>query len=266
DTMKVNPYQDSLYQKMADFGRERPLIRLLGITCLLLAMIAFTNLAGFLPLDLNPSIIQLSLSASAFILLAFTGYFLLSNGIRPIWGASFLIYSVSFLGLCLSVAGFGFTDINDPLVFQFWLLPVVFFISGMWIGTNSLFTENKRLIYLPAILVLVLGESWFLFGLIVLRNVEMTAFGFSYGLFIPLLASFAYTWYRFGKDSNTVSPWFLALGFLSMGLTHALWNPWLYEFLGQLYSALFTLYIVSLVLILGGFLNLTRDLTTIETS
>ncbi|MHA2295903.1 MAG: hypothetical protein ACXAEU_19665 [Candidatus Hodarchaeales archaeon] len=254
--MKVNSYQESFYQRIADFGRDRPWVQFFGIACLALAIIAITNITSLF-IDFNASVIQFSLSSSSLLLLLFTGLFLHFNGYRRVWGISFLVYATNFIGLSM---GFSSTDINDPIIFHFWFLPLVFFVAGIWIATSNLFSEEKRIVYLPAFLILVMGESWFIFSLLILRNVELAIIGFSYVMFIPLLISLAYIWYRFGKKTDFNSPWLLAVGFLLMGLTHVIWNPWLIEVPGQLYYIFFTVYNISLLVIVGGFITLSKDL------
>ncbi|MHA2202729.1 MAG: hypothetical protein ACW991_03490, partial [Candidatus Hodarchaeales archaeon] len=167
----------------------------------------------------------------------------------------------SFLGLCLRIFGLPLTDINNPFIFHIWLLPLVIFTSGVWIGTSKLLLEDRRVNYLPAFLILLIGESWFLIGLFVFKDVTLTIFGLIYGLFIPVALFFAYSWYRLAKTSIFVSPWFLALGFLLMAVMYFLWNPWMSSDLDQLYSFFFTIFNVSLLIILGGFFTLTKDLT-----
>lgn len=263
DSMNIKNYQENWYQQIVDFGRNYPWVLLIGMIYPILTLVDYTNTQGLLPLELNISVIQFGFSLSSLFLLLSIGLFLLSHGYRPIWGMSFLIYAFSFLGLCLRALNFPFTDINNPFILHLWLLPLVFFISGMWIATSSLFDENKKITYLPALGILLLGESWFLIGLAIFRDVELISFGISFGLFIPMLIGLGYIWYRFGRDSIFASPSFLAIGFSLMGLIHFLWSPWQTEILGQIYYILFTVYIISLVLLFVGFRVLTKDLNKI---
>lgn len=260
DEMKANKYQENYYQQIIDFGRTRPWVPVVGVVYLILATIALVQLDDFLTPELDVSTIQLGLSLAAFLLLLSIGSYLLTHGYRSIWGISFLIYAINFLGLCLKTLDFPFTNIDNPIIFHLWILPVVLFISSMWIAVSSFFVENKKIMYLPALFILILGESWFFISLSVFKDVELAIFGVSFGLLIPSLIYQGYIWYRFGKDSIYAPPSFLALGFSLMGLIQILWNPWQVGILGQMYFILFTLYIVSLVVIFVGFRNLTHDL------
>lgn len=262
--MKTQNYPSIWFQQIVEFGRTRPWVPLIGLIYILIATIALARPDALLVPELNILTIQLGLSLSAFLLLVAIGLYLLSNGYKTIWGVSFLLYAFSFLGFCLKIINFPFTDINDPLIFHLWLLPLIFFTSGVWIGINPLFLEDTKATYLPALFILLLGEGWFLTGLFILDNITLTLFGFLYGLFIPVVLLFSYIWFRFGKNSVSLSPWLLSLGFLLLAVITFFWSPWLIGDLDQLYSMLFALFNISLVVILSGFLILTKDLTRIQ--
>ena len=261
--MKVNSYQENIYQKIVDFGRHRPWVLLLGLIYFAISMVSLIDLTGILVTEFNFNVIQFSLSLSAFLLLLSIGLFFLSNGYKPIWGVSFLAYAIIFINLSLNVSGFILLDITNPVLFHLWLFPIFIFISGMWIATSNLVSENQKIIYLPSLFMLIIGESWLLFGLLVLKDIGLAIFGVLLGLVIPLLMIFAYIWYRFGRDSIYTSPWYLSLGFLLMGLIYAVWNPWLNEVIGPIYYILFALFNTALVVILGGIVTLTRDLSQV---
>jgi hypothetical protein len=252
-----------MYQKIVDFGRHRPWVLLLGLIYFAISLVSLIDLTGIPFPEFNFNVIQFSLSLSAFLLLLSIGLFFLSNGYKPIWGVSFLAYATIFISLCLNVSGFILLDITNPVLFHLWLFPIFIFISGMWIATSNLVSENQKIIYFPPLFMLIIGESWLLFGLLVLKEIELIIFGVLLGLVIPLLMIFAYIWYRFGKDSIYSSPWYLSLGFLLMGLTFAVWNPWLNEVIEPIYYAIFALFNAALLLILGGFVTLTKDLSQV---
>jgi len=257
--MKVKSFENNTYQKIIEFGLNRPWTIFLGLLYVFSALFALTSINGRFLLELNPSVIQFLLSSVAFIFLLVIGYNLLSNKYRTIWGLSFLVYAVTFLGLSLNAINSSFASLNDPLLSQFWLLPLIILNCGLWIGTSSLFFENKKLIYLPSLLIFVLGNSWFLFGSIVLKNMELTISIYSLGLFVPVVLGAAFIWYHFGKDTQYVSPWFLAIGFGLFGVIHIFWNPWYTAVLGPMFYPIFILYIVSLGLILTGIRTLTKE-------
>lgn len=261
DEMKTENYHKNHYQQIVEFGRSRPWLPVVGIIYASVAAITLTQYSSLLIPELNISTIQFTLSLSALLILSMIGVYLLSNHYKTVWGFSFLLYAFSFIGLCLRIFGLPLTDINNPLIFHIWLLPLVLFASGVWIGTSMLLIEDTKVNYLPALLIFLGGECWFLIGLFILKDVTLTIFGLIYGLFIPIALFFTYSWFRLAKNSKFVSPWFLALGFLLIAVTSFLWNPWVSSYLDQFYSIFFVLFNVSLVVIFGGFFILSKDLT-----
>ncbi|UCG00270.1 MAG: hypothetical protein JSW11_11545 [Candidatus Heimdallarchaeota archaeon] len=259
--MKTRDLHENHYQQIVEFGRSRPWLPLVGIIYASVAAIVLTQYSSFFIPELSISTVQFSLSLSALLILSAIGLYLLSNNYQTIWGLSFLLYAFSFLGLCLRIFGLPLTDINNPLIFHIWLLPIIFFASGVWIGTSRLFSENNKLNYLPALLILLGGESWFLIGFFILKDATLTVFVLIYGLFIPVVLFFTYSWFRLAKTSIFVSPWFLSLGFLLMAIAYFFWNPWMSSDLDQLYGFFFVIFNVALGMILGGFFILSRDLT-----
>lgn len=257
--MKVKSYENNTYQKIIEFGLNRPWTIFLGLLYIFFALFALTSINGRFLLELNPSVIQFLLSSVAFIFLLVIGYVLLSNKYRTIWGLSFLVYAATFLGLSLNAINSSFASLNDPLLIQFWLLPLIFLNCGLWIGTSSLFFENKKIVYFPPLLIFILGNSWFLFGSIVLKNLELTIAIYSLGLFVPVVLGTAIIWYYFGKDTPYISPWLLTVGFGLFGIIHIFWNPWYTAVLGPMFYPIFILYIVSLGLILTGIRTLTKE-------
>ncbi len=255
--MKTSTYQENWYQQLVDVGRNRPWVLLLGVFYIIFASLVLTNPNGFPVPLLDNRFIQFGLSLTTLFLLLTIGVYLLYNDYQFIWGLSFLSYAITFLGL--SLEALGFVDMSNPVVFLFWRIPMIIFVSGMWIGASRLFQENKKAIYLPALLLLVLGASWFFFGLVVLADIELTMYGFLYVGFIPMTLSLAYIWSRFNKDTIFSSPWLVALGFLLMGIVYSLWIPWHPDNLSPIYYILFTLFNVSLVLILRGFQKFSEE-------
>ncbi|MFX1424116.1 MAG: hypothetical protein ACFFB2_17505 [Promethearchaeota archaeon] len=259
DEMKTRNLQENYYQQIVDFGRSRPWLPLVGIIYIFLATIILTQSSSLLIPELNVSTIQFVLSFSVLLILSAIGLYLLVNNYQIVWGLSFLLYAFSFLGLCLRIFGLPLTDINNPIIFHIWLLPLIFFTSGMWIGTSKLLFEDKISNYLPALLILLVGECWSLVGLLMLKNVTLTILGLQYGLFIPVVLFFTYIWIYLAKTSPYSSPWFLALGFLVLAVIYCFWNPWMSSDL-LLYSFFFSLFNIALGIILIGFYFLTKDL------
>ncbi len=208
--------------------------------------------------------------AALILLLVIGGYIIYRNYFKPlqlkgdvshqvIWGVSFLIYAITFLGLCLEAWGFPFTDMSDPIIFFIWRTPMIIFVCGIWIGTSQLFTDNKRIINIVAFLILLLGQSLFFIGLLILKNIELTMYGFLFCEFIPMAFILACLWYRYGKGSTLSSPKVLALGFFLLGLVYAAWAPWHFEDLKYIYYTLFNVFNLALTMILVGFYALPKE-------
>ncbi|UCE12545.1 MAG: hypothetical protein JSV04_10150 [Candidatus Heimdallarchaeota archaeon] len=258
--MKTSNYQENHYQQIVEFGRSRPWLPLVGLMYALVAAITLTQFYSRLIPELSVSSIQFFLSLSALAILSIIGLVLFFNNYQTLWGFSFLFYAFSFLGLSLRIFGLPVTDINNPLVFHIWFLPLVLLISGVWIGTSKLHMDELKVNYVPAFLILLVGEGWFLVGLFILKSVTVTIFGLIYGLFIPVVLFFTYTWFRLAKNSTFVSTWLITLGFLLMAVTYFFWNPWMSSDLDPLYNIFFSIFNVSLLVILGGFFTLSKDL------
>lgn len=257
DNLKTSTYQENWYQQLVDVGRNRPWVFLLGAIYIIFTTFVLTNPNGFPVPLLDSNFVQFGLSITALLLLLTIGVYLLNNDYQLIWGFSFLAYAITFLGL--SLEALGFADMSNPIVFLFWRAPMIFFVSGMWIGASKLFSAKNKVVYLPALLILVLGASWFFFGLVVLADIKLTMYGFLYGGFIPMTLSLAYMWSRFNKDTIFSSPWLVTLGFLLMGIIYSLWIPWQLENLSPIYYILFTLFSVALFLILRGFQKFSEE-------
>ena len=255
--MKTSTYQDNWFQQLVDVGRNRVWVLLLGVLYIIIATLVLATPNGFPVPQFDNNFIQFGLSIIAFFLLLTISVHLLNNDYQLVWGLSFLIYSITFVGL--SLEALGYADMSNPIVFLFWRLPMIVFVSGMWIGVSKLFRENKEVVYLPALLILVLGISWFFFGLVVLSNIELTIYGFLYGLFVPMTIILAYVWSRFNRDTTFSSPWLVALGFLLIGIVYSLWIPWQVENLSPIYYIVFTLFNVALFLILRGFRTFSKE-------
>ncbi len=258
--MKANSFESNFYQKVVDLGLNRPWSILFGILYIIISIFALTNVIGRYPFELNQNLVQVLLSSVVFIFLIVIGYSLLTNGYRMIWGVSFLVYAVTFFGFSLKTINIG-VNLNNPLFAHLWLLPLILFSSGILIGITSLFFENKKIIYLPSLLIFIIGNGWFLVGLNILNDLELTISAYSLGILAPVILGSAIVWYHFGKYTQYVSPWFLTLGFGLLGIVHIFWNPWFSGVLVQTHIPFFILVIISLGLILKGIFTLTNEST-----
>ena len=139
---------------------------------------------------------------------------------------------------------------------------MILWVTGMLIGTMMLFTENKKFIYIPALIVFLAGEAWFFLQLVLFADanaIEQTMYGFLFGEFIPVSILIAYLFYTYGRDLKLSSAWLLAIGFSLLSLTYAAWAPWHFSGLLYIYFIWFDLFLVSLAFILAGFFALPKE-------
>lgn len=177
-----------------------------------------------------------------------------------IWGVSFLIYSLVFVGLGLHSVGVKFANVDQPEFFFMWRFPMIIWCVGMWLGFMMLFTENKLFIYLPSLIIFLWGLFGFYYGLIVLGNIERTMYAFLYSEFIPVTLIFAYLWLQYSKDTHLSSTKVLSAGFIIMSISYAAWAPWHSLGLIYIYFIWFDIFIFSLALILAGFFALPKEI------
>jgi hypothetical protein len=214
-----------------------------------------------------------SLSVAASILIVFIGLYLIfryyqkpapreESFYQLIWGLSFIIYSLTFIGLTLGAWGFDFANMDEPVLFFVWRSPMIIWVAGMWIGTIMLFSENKLIIYTPAIVILLGGLTWFYIGLMMFENIEQTMYGFLFGEFIPMAVILAYLWYIYRKDTELSSAAILMIGFSLLAITYAAWAPWHFAELVYVYFFWFAMFIVSLAFIMAGFFALPKETTS----
>ncbi|MFX0013176.1 MAG: hypothetical protein ACFFB2_05050 [Promethearchaeota archaeon] len=265
------------------FKKHTAFIILITIIYILSAVTVFTMPKGFeIPL-LTERYTLFGPSFSAFILLiAIGGYLIYRYQLKPpprkenmyqlYWGVSFLLFSVTFIGMCLQSLGLDFANMEDPIFFLLWRNPMILWVTGMMIGTLMLFTEDNKSIYVPALIVFLAGESWFFIRLVIfvdVNSIELTMYGFLFGEFIPVSILIAYLFYSYGKNLKLSSAWMLTMGFSLLALTYAAWAPWHFSELRYIYFIWFDLFLVSLALILTGFFALPKEITskiTLDTS
>ena len=189
----------------------------LGFTILIIffyilsAITVLTLPRGFEIPQLTDTYVLFGSSFSAIILLlTIGGYLIYRFFIKPpprkesmyqlIWGISFLLFSITFIGMCLQSLGFDFANMDEPFLFFIWRNPMILWVTGMLIGTMMLFTEDKKSIYIPGLTIFLAGEVWFFFRLVLLvdvNSVEQTMYGFLFGEFIPVSILIAYLFYFF---------------------------------------------------------------------
>jgi hypothetical protein len=226
---------------------------------------------GFSVPELTTSYDLFGASLAAFILLLCIGGYLLYRyftNAKPleqapfqlIWGASFVIYSITLLGMTFQAWGFDFADMSDPFLFLIWRTPMILWVAGMWYGVTRLITDNMRLIHFSTLVIIILGEIWFIIGLILLEEIETTMYGFLYWEFVPMAFIIAFLWYNYGKGAELDSPKVLTVGFTLFGIAYLAWAPWHFEELKYIWFVWFNIYLVSLALLLTGFYALPKEI------
>ncbi len=262
----------SLKTDITDFvTRNSGYIVLLSILYMITTLIVIIKPRGFPVPEITASYALFGTSLAGFLLiLSISGYLLFRyfTKKRPleqapfqlIWGISFLIYSITLAGLVFQAWGFKFANMTDPLIFLIWRTPMIIWVAGMWIGVSKLLVDDDRLVYFPAFIILILGEVWFVIGLIVFADIEFTMYGFLYWEFVPMAIILALLWYQYGKGTNLSSPNVIALGFVLFGITYLAWAPWHFKELEYMWFVWFNVYLVSLAFLLTGFYALPKEI------
>ncbi|MFW9904129.1 MAG: hypothetical protein ACFFFH_07350 [Candidatus Thorarchaeota archaeon] len=252
-------------------SRKSGYLIIIVIIYLITTLIVIAKPRGFTVPELTTTYDLFGTSLTGFILILILSSYLLFryfSKARPleqapfqlIWGSSFLIYSITLLGLLLQALGFEFADMTDPLIFLIWRTPMIIWVAGMWIGVTKLYTDNPKYTYLAALVIFLLGELWFLIGLVFLGDIELTMYGFLYWEFVPMAFILAILWYNYGKGAKLNSPKIIAAGFTLFGLTYLAWAPWHFEELQYIWHIWFNIYLVSLAILLTGFYALPKEI------
>jgi signal transduction histidine kinase len=143
---------------------------------------------------------------------------------------------------------------------------MIFWAAGMWIGfAEILFSihQNKKLFkIIPALTIVITSELWFIYGLLLQSNIELTMYGFLFSVFIPVSFTIAYMWYLFGFKRYKLTGYskraviYLVVGFVWFGITYAAWSPWHFAEVFYVSKIWFGLSLVALTLMLIGFMML----------
>jgi len=203
-----------------------------------------------------------SLSLISFVILLSIGAYLLyrwkimgrTNITNLVWGISFIFYSLLFFGMMLQALGFQFANTKLPQFFFVWRQFQIIWAAGMYYGVARIITKSKILQQVPTVLIIFFGYLWFVYGLFfsgVSVPIEYMMYGFLHFIWIPLNALLAYLFILFAKKSKLKSPYFLSLGFAGIAITYILWAPW---HLTKFYFVCFSLFVLSLIPLLIGFL------------
>ncbi|MHA1988353.1 MAG: histidine kinase dimerization/phospho-acceptor domain-containing protein, partial [Promethearchaeota archaeon] len=182
------------------------------------------------------------------------------------WGVSYLLFSIVFLGLMLESFGFDFANSKNPEIFFIFRQGMIFWAAGMWFGFAeilfSVHQQKKLLQIIPAVLIIFISELWFIYGLLMVFDIELTMYGFLFSIFIPVSFTTAYMWYIFGFKRYILTGYskravfYLIIGFILLGITYAAWSPWHFADVQYVNVIWFGLFLIALTLMLIGFMML----------
>ncbi|MHA2053225.1 MAG: hypothetical protein ACW99F_06440 [Candidatus Hodarchaeales archaeon] len=259
--MKYNTKDNSILSLdfLSDFIRDRPWAIIFGLVYIVLAFLALNSSINFSLANLDHNLIQFSLSAFSMGLSLSIGMYLILNDYKRSWGASFLIYSLTFLGLSLEALGFTIADMNEPLSILLWRSPMILFIAITWYASINLYTDKRNYIVLSSLLIAIISLSWFVIGLGLLNNIELVMEVFLYAIFIPIILISSFIWYKFNQEIHFTSTSLLAIGYLLIGIIYSQWIPW--QILNPIpgYYIFYTILILGFILIFRGYIKLTKE-------
>ncbi|NHJ01299.1 MAG: hypothetical protein EAX86_04110 [Candidatus Heimdallarchaeota archaeon] len=246
---------------------------LIAVTYLILIAITLIKPKGFPITNLMNTYGQFAVAVTAFILLLLIGGFLLYryfSKTKPlkgkpdyliIWGISFLIFSLLYLGLSLEALGFISFNTSDPLSYIFWYSPIIIWLACFWVGLGKIKRFESNLVYIPALLILVLGEIGFIISLLILEDI-FGMYGFFFLIVIPIVLIYALYWYNLGKNSDLSSPFIIALGFIILAISFSGWVFWYFSDVMYIHYIWTNMMNISFALIFAGFLRLPKELLT----
>lgn len=200
------------------------------------------------------------LSLQAIILLFGTGIVILYNWFRnpypplKVWSVSFVIYSLTFIGLLLS--SLGTVSEKIPVVFFLFRNSMIIWAAGMIYGLATHLGFDRKLKYVVSSMVIIFGYAWFAWGLLLVANIEYTMYGFLYFIFIPVCVYLSWAFYRAAETTGFTSFKYISLGMAGLAITYGAWAPWHQNYI---YSVWFFMFNLSLVPIFAGFIGLFQE-------
>jgi hypothetical protein len=238
-----------------------------------LVVIAFLLLLGVLMIIFQPvgtSIMPASATATATpsltatILLIFTGTGLLyrwnsggrKNTVTLVWGASSLLFSITFIGMLLKNFGVAWADYNNPVIFFAFRNVMILWVAGMFYGISKILFKSEMNRVAITLFILVFNYSWFGYTLLMLGKIEMAMYGFLYLAFIPVCATIIYCFYKYGMTTGFSSLKIIALGFAIIAVSYMAWAPW---HTTNTYLLWFSVFNIGLAVKLTGFVALAYE-------
>ncbi|MDD5416563.1 MAG: hypothetical protein PHU12_01150 [Candidatus Aenigmarchaeota archaeon] len=214
----------------------------------------------------------LCLSLISAVLLITTGAFLLWRWIKSndkttlIWSISFLLYSVTFIGLIFKSLGFSWANDKIPEIFFFFRQFMIIWVAGMIYGLYNILKDRKKtyqswLFRILASLIIIAGYAWFYYNLILNATVadvaiHTTMLGFINFMFVPACVIISYLFLKFGKTEGIKSIRIIGFGFLILAISYMLWAPFHDD---VFYFICYSVFVLSLICILIGFVLLASE-------
>ncbi|MFH0962195.1 MAG: hypothetical protein V1820_05945 [archaeon] len=202
------------------------------------------------------------LSLQATVIILWIGGYLLyrwnlgkrKNSTQLVWGVSFLLYSVVFIGMALQALGFGFADAKLPWIFFVYRQFMILWLAGIYWGLAGIVfaKENRLARILPTAAILLIGYGIFANGLFIVKDVEYTMYSFLYLLFVPVCFILSRIFWKYAQLASATFARYLSIGFAGIGITYLAWAPWHKT---TFYFVWFFLYVLSLIPLLVGFLG-----------
>jgi len=219
------------------------------------------------------SITLLCLSSIAFVLIVFIGQYLIERWFTSkdqttlIWGISFLLFSITFIGLMLKSLGIIWTAENDSLMFFLFRQFMILWAAGVLYGLVLIFRNEKVIkhnVWIMEAIILVsaiVSYIWFYYTTIILNDVHLAMNGLLGFFFIPVCAFIGYLFMNYGYKENFGSMKRIGFGFIIVAISYLGWT--LYH-TTMFYYLLFSLFIIGLTFIRAGVILLSAEKYKLE--
>lgn len=223
----------------------------------------------YLPSWEGPAVLQknymtFGISFMALVLIFAISFFLFhrwektrrENKSTLIWAVSFLLFSITFIGMILQSVGVSWVNFKVPWVFFLFRQSMIFFVIGLYLGIVRLMTDSSFFNKSFPLIIFIVAYSWFIYSLLVLENIELCMYGFIYFLFAPMCFLVGCLFRNYANQQGIFGVKLIGFGFGAIGLTYLGWAPWHNSYF---YFLLFCLFVLALVLVLVGFIYLSLN-------
>ncbi|TFG04650.1 MAG: hypothetical protein EU536_04125 [Promethearchaeota archaeon] len=177
-----------------------------------------------------------------------------------VWSCGFFVYSSTFIAHIFRGIGFSWANENSsPEIFFLWRFGMIIWAGCSLFGILRILVEDKKTQIIPSLAVIGIGFSWFSYGLLIVRDIEWTMYGFLFGIWIPICFSISYIFFIYGRKSKTTGPKVLFLGYLGLTITYMGWAPWHFPDVIYFYFVWYFWFLLSLIPILIGFIMFSKE-------